>query len=182
MQRFIHAAARLVVALLVTHPACAAVNDSAAIGFSVSEDIHLTATPDQVYKELVVPAHWWSPTHTFSHDAANLVLDPKAGGCWCENLPNSGTVLHLTVVFAAPGKALVLRGALGPLQGMGVDGAMTISLKPAADGTDLSLSYNVGGYLKGGLQSWAGPVDSVLGEQMMRLKSFIETGSPERKP
>ena len=58
---------------------------------------------------------------------------------------------------------------------------MTILLKPAADGTDLSLTYNVGGYLKDGLQSLAVPVDAVLGEQMGRLKSLIETGSPEGK-
>jgi len=182
MHRIAHAAAGLLVALLVTHPACAAVNDSAANGFSVTEKLHIAAPPDKIYDELVLPAHWWSSTHTFSHSANNLTLDARAGGCWCENLANGGSVLHLSVVYAAPGKALVMRGALGPLQGLGVDGAMTISLKPAADGTDLSLTYNVGGYLKDGLQSLAVPVDIVLGEQMGRLKSLIETGSPESKP
>lgn len=182
MHRIVHAAAGLLVALLVTHPACAAVGDSAAGGFSVTEKVHIAAPPDKVYDELVLPAHWWSSTHTFSRSAANLTLDPTAGGCWCEKLAGGGSVLHLSVVFAAPGKALVMRGALGPLQGLGVEGAMTISLKPVADGTDLSLTYNVGGYLKDGLQSWAGPVDSVLAEQMIRLKSLIETGSPESKP
>jgi hypothetical protein len=58
---------------------------------------------------------------------------------------------------------------------------MTITLKPAADGTDLSLTYNVGGYIKDGLASWASPVDSVLAEQVMRLKSFVETGEPFSK-
>jgi uncharacterized protein YndB with AHSA1/START domain len=182
MQRIAHAAAGLVVALLVTHPACAVVNDSAASGFSVTEKLHIAAPPDKVYGELVLPARWWSSAHTFSHSADNLTLDARAGGCWCEKLSNGGSVLHLTVVFAAPGKAIVMRGALGPLQGLGVEGAMTISLKPAADGTDVSLTYNVGGYLKDGLQSLAGPVDMVLGEQMTRLKSLVETGSPEIKP
>ena len=182
MHRIVHAAAGLLVALLVTHPACAAVNDSAANGFSVTEKLHIAAAPDKVYDELVLPAHWWSSIHTFSHSADNLTLDARAGGCWCEKVANGGSVQHLTVVFAAPGKVLVMRGALGPLQGLGVDGAMTISLKPAADGTDLSLTYNVGGYLKDGLQSWAGPVDNVLGEQLGRLKLLIETGSPESKP
>lgn len=182
MHRIIHAAAGMLIALLVTHPARAAVNDSAAAGFSVTENLHIAAPPNKVYDELVMPAHWWSPIHTFSHSADNLTLDAKAGGCWCEKLASGGSVLHMSVVFAAPGKTLVLRGALGPLQGLGVEGAMTISLKPAADGTELLLTYNVGGYLKDGLQLWAGPVDNVLGEQMGRLKSLIETGSPESKP
>jgi uncharacterized protein YndB with AHSA1/START domain len=182
MQRIIHAAAGFLVATALSCPAHAAVTDSAANGFSVVEKVHIAAPPDKVYDQLVLPVHWWSSTHTFSHSAANLTLDPKAGGCWCETLPNGGSVLHMIVVFAAPGKALVMRGALGPLQGLGVDGAMTISLKPAADGTDLSLTYDVGGYLKDGLQSWAVPVDGVLGEQMGRLKLLIETGSPESKP
>jgi uncharacterized protein YndB with AHSA1/START domain len=168
--------------LLVTHPVCAAVTDAAANGFSVTEKVHIAAPPDKVYGELIVPAHWWSSTHTFSRSAANLTLDAKAGGCWCETLPNGGSVQHLAVVFAMPGKTLVMRGALGPLQGLGVEGAMTITLKPVADGTDLSLTYNVGGYLKDGLQSMAAPVDGVLAEQMNRLKSDVETGMPESKP
>jgi hypothetical protein len=75
-----------------------------------------------------------------------------------------------------------MRGALGPLQGLGVDGAMTIDLKPADGGTDLTATYNVGGYLKDGLASWASPVDNVLGEQFNRLKTDVETGGRQAKP
>src|ERR1700690_850800 len=106
MQRYIHAAAGFLIALMVTNPACAVVNDSAANGFSVSENVHIAAPPGKVYDELVRPSHWWSSTHTFSKDAANLTLEPRAGGCWCEKLANGGSVLHLSIVFAAPGKAL----------------------------------------------------------------------------
>src|SRR4249920_1744795 len=146
-------------ALAVPQTVCAAVNDSAANGFSVSEKIHIAAPPDKVYAALVMPSHWWSARHTFSKSAANLTLDPSAGGCWCEKLANGGSVRHLTVTYADPGDALVLRGALGPLQGLGVDGALTIELKAADGGTDFSATYNVGGYLKDGLASWATPVD-----------------------
>lgn len=160
-------------------PVRAAVSDSAADGFSVVETAHIAAPPEQVYAALITPARWWSPSHTFSHTASNLSLDAVAGGCWCEKLPNQGSVRHLVVVYAAPGHALVMRGALGPLQGLGVSGAMTIALKPAAGGTDLSLTYTVGGYVKDGLASWASPVDGVLNEQILRLKSVVETGAPE---
>jgi len=182
MNRFLHIITGFLIAVLVTLPARAAVIDSAANGFSVVEKIHISASPDKIYAALVTPARWWSPKHTFSQDAADLSLDPVAGGCWCEKLANGGTVQHLVVVQAVPGKVLVMRGGLGPLQGLGVEGAMTISLKPATDGTDLSLTYNIGGYLKDGFASWAAPVDGVLGEQVMRLKAFIETGSPDAKP
>jgi hypothetical protein len=36
----------------------------------------------------------------------------------------------------------------------------------------------VGGYLRGGLGTIAAPVDSVLGQQLGRLKSYVETGEP----
>ena len=182
MSRILHVVAGFLLAVLVTVPARAAVIDSAANGFSVVEKTHISASPDKIYAALITPARWWSSKHTFSQDAANLTLDPVAGGCWCEKLANGGTVQHLVVVQAVPAKALVMRGALGPLQGLGVEGAMTISLKPATDGTDLSLTYNIGGYLKDGFASWAAPVDGVLSEQVTRLKAFIETGSPEAKP
>jgi len=182
MTRTLHIAMGFLIAVLVTLPARAAVIDAAANGFSVVEKTHISASPDKTYAALVTPARWWSSKHTFSQDAANLSLDPVAGGCWCEKLANGGTVQHLVVVQAVPGKTVVMRGALGPLQGLGVEGAMTVSLKSVMDGTDLSLTYNVGGYLHDGLASWAAPVDGVLGEQLTRLKAFVETGSPEAKP
>lgn len=158
--------AGFLLASVVTLPAGAAVSDSSAYGFSVIENVHISAPPNKVYAALIEPSRWWSPKHTFSHDAGNLTLDATADGCWCEKTANGGSVEHLIVVNAAPDKTLVMRGALGPLQGLGVDGAMTIALKATPDGTDLSLIYNVGGYLEDGLASWAPPVDTVLGEQV----------------
>lgn len=182
MNRKLHVAAGFLIALLVTLPARATVMDSTQNGFSVVEKTHITASPDKVYAAFIAPGRWWSSKHTFSQDAANLSLDPVAGGCWCEKLANGGSVQHLVVVQIAPGKLVVMRGALGPLQGLGVEGALTLSLAPAGNGTDLSLIYNVGGYLKDGFTRWAAPVDGVLHEQMARLKAFVETGSPEAKP
>ena len=45
------------------------------------------------------------------------------------------------VVYVAPGKVLRLRGALGPFQGLGVDGSLTWSVKSNANGTEISVSY-----------------------------------------
>lgn len=181
MKRALDIAAGFVIASTLSLPACAAVGDASVYGFSVVENASISAPPAKVYAALVTPSRWWSSAHTFSRDAANLTLDPAAGGCWCEKTADGLSVQHLVVVNAVPDKTLVMRGALGPLQGLGVEGAMTIRLKATPDGTDLSLTYNVGGYVKDGLTSWAAPVDSVLSEQVARLKSYIETGSPEGK-
>jgi uncharacterized protein YndB with AHSA1/START domain len=166
-------------ALIFSTSAKAEVVSVAANGFQVKQTAHIAANPDKVYAALVKPSQWWSSEHTFSGNAANLSLVPKAGGCWCEKLPKGGSVLHLTVVTAKPGDSLRLRGALGPLQGMGVDGAMTWSLKVASDGTDLIMIYVVGGYYDKGFDDLSKGVDQVLGEQVGRLKSAIETGKPD---
>jgi hypothetical protein len=99
---------------------------------------------------------------------------PRAGGCWCESLPDGGSVEHLHVIYVAPGKVLRLRGALGPFQAMAVDGVMTWSVKAAANGTDISLSYAIGGYAKGGFENLAKGADHVLGEQIDRLRKLID--------
>jgi uncharacterized protein YndB with AHSA1/START domain len=162
--------------------AAAEVVSVGANGFEIRETVHVAASPDKAYAALLTPARWWSSDHTFSQSAANLTLDARAGGCWCETLPNGGSVEHLRVVYAAPGKALRLRGALGPLQGLGVDGAMTWSLKSAADGTELSMTYTIGGYSKDGFEELAKGVDRVLGEQAERLKKLIEAAPGAAMP
>jgi uncharacterized protein YndB with AHSA1/START domain len=158
----------------------AEVADSAANGFTLVETAHVAGAPDKVYAALIAPARWWSADHTYSGDAANLTLDARAGGCWCETLPDGGSVLHMTVVYAAPGKALRLRGALGPFQAMAADGAMTWSLKPGANGTDVTLTYALVGYAIDGFDRIADAADGVLNEQVTRLKLYVETGSPDK--
>ena len=42
--------------------------------------------------------------------------------------------------------------------------------------TTLTQTYDVGGYMAGGLDKIAPVVDQVLGEQFDRLKIYVETG------
>jgi uncharacterized protein YndB with AHSA1/START domain len=164
-------------ALLVSFlagPAVAEVVSTGPNGFEVRETVHVAAASGKAYAALLQPARWWNSDHTYSRSAANLTLDARAGGCWCETLPEGGSVEHLRVVYVAPGKVLRMRGALGPLQGMGVDGAMTWSVKASADGTDISFSYVVGGYAKDGFDALSKGVDQVLSEQLERLKKIID--------
>jgi uncharacterized protein YndB with AHSA1/START domain len=143
-------------------------------GFEVREAVHVAAAPDKAYAALLLPARWWSSDHTFSGNAANFTLDARAGGCWCETLPDGGSAEHLRVVYVAPGKVLRLRGALGPFQGLGVEGSLTWSIKSNANGTEISVSYAVGGYNKDGFDALSKAADRVLGEQIERLRKFID--------
>jgi hypothetical protein len=119
--------------------------------------------------------------HTFSGDAHNLSIDDKAMGCFCEKLPGGGSVRHMEVVYADPGKKLVLSGALGPLQSIAATGSMIIQLSATGEGTKLAVVYTLTGYVPAGMNTWAAPVDSVLTEQFMRLKSLIENGKAATK-
>jgi len=164
-------------------PACAAVVEAGADGFTVRETAHVSAPADRVYAQLVHPERWWSAEHTFSHSAANLSLEARAGGCYCERLPRGGSVLHMTVVAAFPGERLILRGALGPLLAQGVDGVLSLDLSAQQTGTDVTFTYTVGGHLTlaGGFSDWAPKVDGVLAEQLTRFARLIETGAPDAR-
>jgi uncharacterized protein YndB with AHSA1/START domain len=167
----------LVLALAVTGPALAEVKSATPNGFEVASIVTIAAPADRVYSAFGEIGHWWSSSHTFSRDAANLSLELRAGGCFCERLKDGGSVQHLQVVYAAPGQGLRLSGALGPLQMEGVDGTLAWTLKPVEGGTSVTQSYVVGGYIRSGMEQWAPRVDRVLDEQLQRLKNFVE-GKP----
>jgi uncharacterized protein YndB with AHSA1/START domain len=176
------AGAVLACAVIAAGRASAEVLDATANGFTVRETAHIAAAPGKVYAALIAPADWWSSSHTFSGNAANMTFDARAGGSWCETLPNGGSALLMTVARVVPGKALVLRGGLGPFQTMAVEGVMVWSLTPVAGGTDVMLVNANGGYSKDGLDKISHVADMVMSEQLARLKAFVETGSaPEEK-
>lgn len=157
------------------------VADSAAGGFTIKIAMTIQAPPQVVYARLVNNvADWWNSMHTFTGDSHMLTIDDKPMGCFCERrLNGAGGIRHMEVVNVEHGKTLVLNGAIGPLQSLAVSGTLTIQLAATTAGTKLSAVYAVAGYQPNGMTSWAGPVDSVLTEQFTRLKSFVETGTPE---
>jgi uncharacterized protein YndB with AHSA1/START domain len=150
-------------------------------GFLVKFEVNVNAPPAKVYEALVGQVgSWWNPEHTYSHDAKNLSIDARPGGCFCEKLPNGGGIEHLRVVYVAPPQVVRFSGGLGPLQASGVAGSMTWKLSGGPDNTRLELSYSVGGFIPGGFDKMAPAVEAMLREQLDRLKLFIETGKPTR--
>lgn len=166
---------------LTAGSARAEVTSSSESGFVVSGSADLpTVTRAQAWAELIRPQDWWSGAHSWSGDAANMSLQPTAGGCFCEVLPGDppGSVEHIRVVHARPDATLVMRGSLGPLQGEALTGVLTVTLEPLGEGgTKLSWTYVVGGYARFALPDLAGPVDGVIAEQMNRLAARLAGGA-----
>jgi len=161
--------------------AVAEVADSSAGGFTVKLTTQIHASPSEVYSRVVHNVgDWWDGVHTFSGDAHNLSIEDRPQGCFCEKLA-AGGVRHMEVVFASPGKMLRMSGGLGPLQGIATAASMTLAFTPTADGTRLDLTYSVAGYTAQGMANLAAPVNSVLMQQMTRLKNYVETGNPAGK-
>lgn len=166
----------LIVPLLAATPLQAEVKSVNDIGFEVAKTVTVRGDPARAYAALGQPGLWWSSEHTYSGDAKNMTMLLRPGGCFCEALPkDKGAIEHGRVVFTQPGKTLRLSAALGPLGEEGVSGVLTFALKPAEGGTQVTMNYVVGGYVRGGPKRWAPAVDAVLGEQLDRLKAYLDS-------
>lgn len=166
--------AALATTFAIAGAAQAEVTDRSATGFQSVQKLTIAAPPQRVYDAILQVGNWWSSPHSYSGDAANLSID-LAKGCFCEKLPK-GEVRHMEVLSYDGETSLILSGAMGPLVTTAAFGHMAFALKEVAGKTELTLTYNVGGYAKGGFEAWADPVDGVLAEQTGRLKTYVETG------
>jgi hypothetical protein len=155
-------------------PAAAEVTAVDETGFVIHHETTVAAAPDVAWAELAKPAEWWNGEHSYSHDAANMTLDPVAGGCFCETIPGNGSVEHMRVVLIDERvHGLRLRGSLGPLQGEALTGTLTMMIEPAEAGSKITWDYVVGGYARFPLTEIAPLVDQVIGEQFGRLAAVL---------
>ncbi|WP_159983236.1 MULTISPECIES: SRPBCC family protein [unclassified Novosphingobium] len=159
-------------------PAAASVAQVSQNGFVVRHVIDVSTSAEETWALLIKPSVWWDSDHTWSGEAANLSLDARAGGCFCEILPNAsspkgaprGSVEHMRVVYIERPRAVRLVGALGPLQADAAIGTLTIQLNPKAKGgTQVLLEYVVGGFTRTPFEKLAPGVDGMLGQQVRRL-------------
>ena len=147
-------------------------------GFALKISVDVNAAPKTVYRHFVDDvSKWWDKTHTFSGQAANLSIDARAGGMFHEKLPDGGSVRHMQVLNVMPGRLIRMSGGLGPMQTLAVSAVMTVRFVKKADGTQVQVTYNVGGFAEGGLKRWASPVNGVIFQQFKRLKAFVEQQS-----
>lgn len=154
-------------ALLLSLPARAEVSDLTAAGFSSAHRFEIAAPPVTVYEALSRVGEWWNGQHTYSGNAANLLLEARAGGCFCERW-DGNSIEHGRVIYAHRDKALRIEGALGPLQEMGAVGILQFALAATEGGTRLAVTYRVR-LTDPALEKIAPVVDRVIGEQARRL-------------
>ncbi|RPI48273.1 MAG: hypothetical protein EHM55_25855 [Acidobacteria bacterium] len=120
----------------------------------------------------ILPAAGLGPHRELAQQQAIAARLPAVAG-ERETLPGGG-VQHGTVALAWPGRTLRIIGSLGPLQEMGVAGAMTWQFEKAAAGTTITFTYVVGGYPTMPFEKLAPLVDGVMAVQMKALKAYAE--------
>jgi len=163
--------------LTLAGAARAEVVDKGPYGFRLKTVRQIAAPPAKVYAAIGQWGEWWSDDHTYSGKASNITVKLVANACLCEVLPKGGSVRHGVVVLAIPNDTVRLDAAFGPLQDEGVSGALTLRLKAKDGGTQLTITYNVGG-ARDFMVSAAPNVDAVMSEGMTRLQAYAEDGKP----
>jgi len=157
----------------------AEVKDSAPGGFTLENSVVVAVDAATAWNALVDDVDaWWPRDHTWWGEASTLVIQPRAGGCFCETAGDRQAE-HLAVTFVDPGRTLRMLGGLGPLQGMGLHGALEFRLAAAeGGGTRITLWYRVGGYTPDDLSKFAPVVDRVQALQLGGLARYLSDGKP----
>ena len=149
------------------------VKNAAASGFTIENTRVVPVDAGTAFKALVESVdRWWPKDHSWWGREGALSIEPRAGGCFCERA-GSREAMHMLVTFVDPGRLLRMTGGLGPLQGMGLQGALEFRFAPAKDGTAITLYYRVGGYTPDDLSTFAPVVDQVQGVQLGALAEFL---------
>jgi uncharacterized protein YndB with AHSA1/START domain len=164
----------LTLALVWAVRARAEIKDATPSGFTLENTVQVPADAATAWKALIEDVdRWWPADHTWWGAEAELSIEPRAGGCFCERL-GERQALHMLVTFVDPGRLLRLTGGLGPLQGMGLHGAMEFRFAPAAGGgTTITLFYRAGGYTPDDLTKFATVVDKVQALQLGGLGDYL---------
>lgn len=160
--------------LAIPTAAAAEIKSVADSGFEVVTMATVKATPQAAYAALQKPGDWWNDEHTYSGDSANMTIEARAGGCFCEKMAEGGTIEHGRIIYAQPGKTLRFSGGLGPLQSEAVMGTLTWTIEAAGSGARITQRYAVSGYMAGGLKPLAPIVDKVLSEQLAGLRKLLD--------
>ena len=160
----------------------AAVIEANASGFTLENTIHVPTDADATWHALVNDVgRWWPRDHTWWGEASSLTIEPRAGGCFCERNGRQ-QALHMLVTFTDPGKLLRMTGGLGPLQGMGLHGALEFRFAPAeGGGTTITMFYRAGGYTPDDLSQFAPIVDQVQAQQLGALGTYLSV-EPSESP
>ena len=161
--------------ILLTASVHAEVVSSDPQGFHNRHSATVDAQPEVVFTAMTANiSHWWDAAHSYSLKGENFSLTMD---CFCEQW-NGNLVRHLAVGQWIENQQIVMTGGLGPLMGLGLDGAMTWAIKPDGNGkTTITWDYRVHGWYPPGLETLAPVVNQVNAGQFGRLLNYVRTGS-----
>ena len=170
------------VAALAMPLAHAEIKDSSPSGFTIENSRVVPVDADAAWKALVDDIdRWWPKGHTWWGDQSKLSIETRAGGCFCEKAGEQ-QALHMLVTFVDRGSLLRLTGGLGPLQGMGLHGALEWRFAAAeGGGTKITMFYRVGGYTPDDMSKFAPVVDKVQAVQLGGLAKFLGAKDEEKE-
>jgi hypothetical protein len=165
----------LTISLATVGAAQAEVLAAGPAGFNLRVVTTTKADPLTAFEAFTRIAKWWDPSHTYTGNAANLSLNMRPGGAFLEATATGTWVKHLELVYVSPGREIRFLGGLGPLQPMGLHGALGVQFEPIeGGGTSIIMSYNVSGYSLTGLEGLAQIVDRVQTGQMQRHAAYAD--------
>lgn len=144
-------------------------------GFIIENIIETDASVPQSWRALVSNVDaWWPKDHSWWR--GTFSIDAAAGGCFCEKSGNA-SAQHMAISFVEPDKQLTMTGGLGPLQNMGVYGALNWQFThlPDTNKTRIIMRYQVQGFAPDGFASLAPIVDSVQAQQLNALADYLKT-------
>lgn len=170
----------LLILCLVSLSSQAEVKHISEFGFIV-ENRFTTAQPvEKVWQALVEDVDlWWPKDHSWWGESGKFTIDPRAGGCFCEFSGNNSAE-HMHINFVEPNKLLRMTGGLGPLQGMGMFGALDWQFSQDQGNTTVTLRYAVNGINPDGFEKLAPIVAKVQGIQLDGLRQYVEASKVNR--
>ena len=160
--------AAFLLAIPVGQDAAAEILESSDTHYVLRHEAQSSLSPESLWKRLIVPGSWWHPDHTYSGHAANMQLDPQAGGLWREDWADR-SVWHGTVLYVEPGRVLRLEAPFGPLQALGAHTVWTITIAAEGDGSLVVFDEVSSGPPSADLDETAKAVDFVKDEAIRRL-------------
>ena len=146
----------------------------AETGFIVENKIQVASNKEETWEVFTQQVdQWWPSDHTWWGETSTLTIEAYAGGCFCEK--NGGkSAEHMRISFVEPQTRIIMTGGLGPLQGMGMFGALTWTFETIEPGTEVTMTYKVNGINPDGFSELAPIVDQVQAIQLGGLKTLIQ--------
>ena len=112
------------VVVVISAQAFADVLSAGVHGFVIEITGKVDVEPSAAYDQFLRVNEWWDGDHSWFGSADNFYIEPKVGGCFCE-INGEQQAQHMQISFVNPGREIRMLGGLGPLQMMGLHGAMS---------------------------------------------------------